>query len=246
MTDRTTSNKSYSQWGDDLLVLEYFSGHEGCTFLEAGANDPILLSQTYLLEQNGWSGALVEPVASCCERLNEVRQGSMIFQRALGAPEDVGILKLLIPDGATELAHEMGSEGNHEHSSKDGEIVEAEFITLNQVLQLAKIEHLNYLSLDLEGMEYRALRGLDFDKYQPDLIVIEDRLNHLKSHHYLRRMGYKLVRRNGSNNWYVPQDVDFKVSLLDRTKHFRKLYLSMPFRWFRKYSRQFRQRFRTN
>ena len=36
---------SYAQWGDDRLVLEYFAGRENCTFLKAGANGPVSLSQ---------------------------------------------------------------------------------------------------------------------------------------------------------------------------------------------------------
>ena len=230
---------SYAQWGDDRLVLEYFAGRENCTFLEAGANDPVSLSQTYLLEQHGWRGVLVEPVASCCERLRAVREGSQVFQNALGAPEDRGALRLFVPDGVTELtrACEAGDE------AMPGEHIEAEFMTLNEVLESAGLAHLTYLSLDLEGMEDRALRGLDFQRFQPELIIVEDRVEHLRTHRLLCAEGYKLVRRNGSNHWYVPNEVVFPVSLADRLQHFRKLYLSMPFRRLRGLLRQIRARF---
>jgi FkbM family methyltransferase len=229
MTASTTPKKSYAQWGDDLLVLQYFAGRKNCTFLEAGANDPISLSQTYLLEQNGWTGVLVEPVPSCCERLREVRSGSQVFQNALGAPEDRGMLKLLIPQGTTELAHELkaGQQANGD------EVVEAEFRTLNEILKTANIEKLTYLSLDLEGMEDRALKGLNFECHQPELIIVEDRVNHLRTHRLLKSNGYKLVRRNGSNNWYVPRTTPYAIPFADRLKLFSKLYLAMPFRWLR-------------
>jgi FkbM family methyltransferase len=241
MPEVQTYPKSYAQWGDDLLVLKFFSGRENCTFLEAGANDPEVLSQTFLLEKNGWTGVLVEPVPSCCQRLREVRTGSQVFQNALGAPEDRGLLQLVIPHGATELAHELKAG---EDSAGD-ETFEAEFRTLNEVLEAAGIQKLTYLSLDLEGMEDRALRGFDFGRYQPELIIVEDRVNHLRTHRLLKRNGYKLVRRNGSNNWYVPNATTFRVGLIDHMKHIRKLYVSMPFRWLRTLSRQFRQQFRT-
>lgn len=231
------SPNSYAQWGDDRLVLDYFRGREGCTFLEAGANDPIALSQTYLLEQNGWTGVLVEPVKSCCERLREVRTASQVFQNALGAPEDRGTLRLFVPGGVTELtrAYEDGDE------AAEGELIEAEFRTLTEILHEARIEQLTYLSLDLEGMEDRALRGLDFEVFSPELIVVEDRVEHLRTHRLLREKGYKLVWRNGSNNWYVPGSSDFPVSLKTRLSLFRKLYLSMPFRWLRSFLRRLRQ-----
>jgi len=228
----------HSQWGDDVLVLDYFSGRGECTFLEAGANDPVSLSQTYLLEQNGWTGVLVEPVASCCERLRAVRTGSRIFQNALGAPEDRGVLRLFVPDGVTELtrAYEVGDE------ALSGEHIEAEFMTLDEVLETAGLAHLTYLSLDLEGMEDRALLGLDFEKYRPELIIVEDRVEHLRTHRLLCSRGYKLVRRNGSNHWYVPKETAFPVTAGARLRLFRKLYLSMPFRWLRNRSRQIRNK----
>ena len=230
--------ESYAQWGDDRLVLDYFAGRDGCTFLEAGANDPISLSQTYLLEQNGWQGVLVEPVASCCERLRAVRTGSQVFQNALGAPEDRGTLRLFVPDGLTELtrAHEAGDE------DLVGEHIEAAFMTLNEVLNAAGLKQLTYLSLDLEGMEDRALLGLDFAKYRPELIIVEDRVEHLRTHRLLLSRGYRLVRRNGSNHWYLPKGAAFSVPVGERIRLFRKLYLSMPFRWLRNKSRQIRGR----
>lgn len=230
---------SYSQWGDDLLVWEYFGKSRDGVFLEAGANDPKELSQTYLLETQGWTGALVEPVPECCERLRAERPGSRVFQNALGAPDQRGLLRLSIPDGVTALAAGLPAGARPAVGER---VVEAEFITLNEVLAQAGITRLDYLSLDLEGMELEALKGLDFDTHAPRLIVVEDRLSHLRLHRFLTRAGYKLVKRNGSNNWYVPAASPFPVSAAMRLTMLRKLYLSMPFRWLRSASRRMRGR----
>lgn len=228
---------SYSQWGDDVLVWEYFGRSRTGVFLEAGANDPQVLSQTYLLEQQGWTGALVEPVPECCERLRAKRPGSKVFQNALGSPGQRGVLRLAIPDGRSELASGLAPDAQ---PGKDDRIIEARFITLDEVLEQAGIGRLDYLSLDLEGMELDALMGLDFARHGPRLVVVEDRLDNLSRHRFLRRTGYKLVRRIGSNNWYVPAAERFPVPAAMRLALLRKLYLSLPFRWFRTWSRRLR------
>lgn len=228
---------SHSQWGDDLLVWEYFGRKRDGVFLEAGANDPVHISQTYLLEQQGWTGALVEPVPECCDRLRPGRPGSRVFQNALGAPDQRGMLRLAIPDGLSALASGLtdGAQPN------PGErVIEAPFITLTEVLDQAGITRLDYLSLDLEGMELSALKGLDFSRHAPKLIIVEDRLDNLSRHRFLLRAGYKLVKRNGSNNWYIPSADPFPVSIGTRLRLFRKMYLSLPFRWFRGWSRRVR------
>ena len=48
----------------DELVWEFFGRRRAGFFLEVGANHPTQGSQTWLLEQNGWRGILVEPQAT--------------------------------------------------------------------------------------------------------------------------------------------------------------------------------------
>src|SRR5205085_11315571 len=60
---------SYSQYGEDVLLWHYFGEKKNGFFVEAGANHPTKCSQTWLFEQNGWKGILVEPIPRNCEVL---------------------------------------------------------------------------------------------------------------------------------------------------------------------------------
>lgn len=51
---------SYSQNGEDLIIVEYFKGIPG-NLLSIGENDGETLSNSRLLIENGWGGILVEP-----------------------------------------------------------------------------------------------------------------------------------------------------------------------------------------
>ena len=46
-------------------------------------------------------------------------------------------------------------------------------ITLTTILDQVEPEKINLLSLDVEGYELNALRGIDFEKYKPEVIVVE-------------------------------------------------------------------------
>ncbi len=229
--------ESYAQWGDDVLVWEHFGKKTDGVFLEAGANHPTSLSQTYLLEKRGWTGVLVEPVPECCEKLRAERPGSQVFQNALGSPEQRGKLKFSIPGGVSQLTSALTDD---QEVSAGDQVFEAELMTLTELLDAAGVSGLDFLSLDLEGMELEALQGLDFKRFKPALVIVEDRLDNLSRHHYLKGNGYKLVLRNGSNHWYVPVAHPFEVSAGTKLRLFRKLYLSMPFRRFRDFSRKLR------
>ena len=47
---------------ETLLVRAFFGDIKGY-FVEVGANEPRKRSQTWVLEQSGWTGVLVEPAA---------------------------------------------------------------------------------------------------------------------------------------------------------------------------------------
>jgi hypothetical protein len=82
-------------------------------------------------------------------------------------------------------------------------------------------------------MELQVLRGLSLKKYAPRLILLEDHRRNYTKHFYLRRHGYRLVKRTQLNNWYVPNDSPATVGLLntpaERWRLFRKMWLNAPF-----------------
>jgi len=64
--------KNYSQNGtEQKIILDYFSNREDGKFLEIGAFDPFLFSNTRALVEKGWTGVMVEPDRICFEKLKK-------------------------------------------------------------------------------------------------------------------------------------------------------------------------------
>lgn len=64
--------KNYSQNGTEQeVILDYFSNKKDGKFLEIGAFDPFLFSNTRALVEMGWSGVMVEPDKVCMDRLKK-------------------------------------------------------------------------------------------------------------------------------------------------------------------------------
>jgi len=104
-------------------------------------------------------------------------------------------------------------------------------VTLDRILGEAGKPEIDLLSVDVEGTELDVLRGLDFNRHRPKLILLEDKVQSLRKHRFMRALGYKLVRRTGFNNWYIPREHRFAgATLADRYELFRKMYLGLPFR----------------
>ena len=218
-------------------VWQYFGQRAQGIFVDVGANHPTEQSQTWFLELKGWSGVLIEPNSRLCQLLRAQRPASKTVQAACCAPEQVGEADLHI--GSSDAHSAINPQFDH---ALKGESERVKMRTLDSILAEAGISTVDFLSVDVEGMEIDVLKGCTLPKFQPRLMLIEDHLYDHRTHHYLRQQGYKLVRRTGYNNWYVPLFVPVSVFTLSTPSElirlFRKMWLSPPFNSFRRYLRR--------
>ena len=73
--------KSYSQIAQDKWVYEQLVLGRGITrgtFLDVGCNDPMSISNTYALEQLGWTGILMDSSNALCQKCREQRTSRVI------------------------------------------------------------------------------------------------------------------------------------------------------------------------
>jgi FkbM family methyltransferase len=222
------------------LKEEFFAGATHGFFVEVGAYDPEVLSQTFHLEQRGWSGVLVEPQPDCAARLKAQRK-ARVYAVACSSPANAGTtMRLHVADIFSSFAPELTTATTRSESAIDVPVM-----TLDAILADAGAPvPIDFLSIDIEGHEIPALDGFDLARWRPRLLLIEDLAMDLTLHRYLGRRGYRWVRRTGLNNWYVPADSAMRASLEGWLQFFRKYYLGRPFRHLREASRRVRLKLR--
>jgi FkbM family methyltransferase len=191
-------------------VREFFESKKGGTFVEVGANEPNpVRSQTYHLENKlNWSGVLAEPIDYLYERNRRESQNATTVNVACTSPEKTGVLTLYIPAEKSEEIHGHAAlEMEIDHAEKRKvRVRQVRAVTLDAILHSEDIKNVDLLSIDVEGTELDVLKGFSIDNFKLKLILLEDRLVYLNKHRYLRRYGYRLIKRTGFNSWYVPKE----------------------------------------
>jgi FkbM family methyltransferase len=216
------------------LVLRFFAGHPDGYFVEVGANHPTGGSQSWPLEQRGWRGMLVEPLPELHAALGAARPRSVAIQAACGSPAQRGRMQLHVPGDNTGFA--TLARNVDDHDVEYTRSVDVDVKTLDELLEAQNVTQVDFVSVDTEGTELDVLRGFNLAKYRPRLLLIEDKLQDLSKVNYLAAQGYRLARRTCLNNWFVPTDVTLADSSFgERMKLFRKVYLGLPFRQFRRW-----------
>jgi hypothetical protein len=120
------------------------------------------------------------------------------------------------PDSTVEF---FVGEGNHLVSSSSRAFVEAAgasgkvrmipTTTLDALLAQAKIERIDFLTMDIELSEPGALAGFDIDRFRPELVCIEGHLEvRQQILDYFARHGYVLIgkymRADAYNLYFKP------------------------------------------
>jgi FkbM family methyltransferase len=219
------------------LVREFFGGARSGYFVEVGANRPRQESQTWHLEQLGWSGVLVEPQPNLAEDLRRVRSAK-VFAVACSSPENAGqCLRLHVAGALSSLDRDRMAPG-----AEPERVIEVSARTLDEILTEARTPvGFDFLSVDVEGHELEVLSGFDFARWRPRLVLLEDHVGNLARHRFLKNAGYRLIRRFENNGWYVPRDAAATVRPRERWDIVRKYYLGLPFRMARNMSRRTRR-----
>ena len=149
-------------------------------FVEAGGYDGFMESNTYYLERlRGWRGLLVEPMEGLCQVARKLRTRSIVVQAALMADTDCRETIEIHWGGAMSTApgalppHLEKDHLKHAGRFADLGLVRVPARTLSSILDEIGAPQVDFLSLDVEGMEMPALLGLDLRRHRPGMILVE-------------------------------------------------------------------------
>jgi FkbM family methyltransferase len=223
---------------ENPLKEEFFAHARSGFFVEVGANDPEQWSQSFHLEQLGWHGIVVEPQPQLAELLRQ-RRKAKVYAVACSTPENSGRrMTLHLAGGHSSFDPMLKVAAARSEGS-----IEVPLKTLDEILiESDAPSPIDLLAIDVEGHEVEVLRGFDFARWRPRLILLEDHVLDMRLHRFMRSQGYKWIRRTDINSWYVPSNSPLRVGMLGRWQFIRKYYLGTPFRRLREALRRLRAR----
>jgi FkbM family methyltransferase len=223
----------YSQHGEDFLLWNFFGYESKGFFVDVGAFDGIHLSNTYSLEEQGWSGICIEPHPKYFPFCKKTRKNSICLAIACVGEEGVkqvdfnieesGLYSGISRDDAAEISYYYKHGWGIDFPGFRRITVPA--MTLNRILDkyLPSGSEIDVISIDVEGTELDVLRGLDLDRFKPRILLIEAAKDEAEGviSSYLNRFGYIKGRELRINKFYVRELAD-----ADRLEAIHVQYLS--------------------
>ena len=178
----------YSQFAEEWIIRDFFQDRRGGVFVDVGANHYRDSSTTYYLEKNlGWSGLAIEPLAQFEADYKTHRPKTRFLPFFVSDVSD-NVAKLYVLDEHTVVS--SSDKAFTERTGANPREMTVPTITLNDLLPRHGIEKFDFLSMDIELSEPKALAGFDLRRFSPELVCIE-------AHSEVRQFILDYFARNG-------------------------------------------------
>ena len=167
--------ESYSQEGEDMILRRLFEKQEIGFYIDVGAHHPKRFSNTYFFYKKGWHGINIDAMPDSMKAFNKSRPRDINIEKPISDKKELLTYYAFNEPALNGFSKELSQSRDGLEHYKIIFKKEIETSTLTEVLDNCLIEgnKISFLSIDVEGLDFKVLKSLDFIKYRPQVILIE-------------------------------------------------------------------------
>jgi FkbM family methyltransferase len=167
-------NRSYAQAGEDRIASHVLHSIriDDPSYLDLGAHHPTRLSNTYLFYLRGCSGVCVEADPELLRHIRRRRIRDTCLNAAI-APEDGSVAFHVMDATSLSTISDSSVEGYRHMGRRVTRTVEVPALSPATLLERYLDSTPNLVSLDVEGTDQQVLSAWDFERFRPEVFIVE-------------------------------------------------------------------------
>jgi len=191
------SKKNYSVFGEDKFIERYFRNKPKGFYIDVGCYHPLDGNNTQLLYKKGWNGINLDINYYSIELFNFLRKGDINIHSGISNKKNRLTMYYRKEINMLNTLDEKIAKMNFRNGYKKKNI---QVNTLNYFISkyFKKLDMIDFMNIDVEGVELNVLKSLNFKIYKPKLICVEI--------HNIKKMfdtNYKYLKTNSIYNFLV-------------------------------------------
>lgn len=199
---------SCSQFGEDMIIRHLLADVRTGFYVDIGAHHPVYYSNTYHFYCSGWRGINVDALPGSMEVFNLLRPRDINVEACVDAVPGRTLEFFLFDSPALNTVSRKDADRVIQASA--GHLAASQTLsttTLDELLDrhLPPGQRIDFLTIDVEGLDEVILRSHDFARHHPRVLVFERKegiptdlgRDPLVAH--LRTNGYDLVAFTGAS-----------------------------------------------
>jgi FkbM family methyltransferase len=212
-----------SEHNEEWILREALQDRRDGVFVDVGASHFQDNSNTYFLEkERGWSGIAIDPIESFAADYATHRPRTR-FVPLFVSDRSHALVKFFVNPN-----HTLVSSSHAEFTQRWGRDVSAtdvRTITLDDLLAELGVTKVDFLNMDIELSEPKALAGFSIQKFRPSLVCIEAHPEVRQAIlDYFARNAYVPIARylhvDEQNLWFKPVEIESgkRLSVADKAE----------------------------
>lgn len=208
------ATQSFSQEGEDMILKRLFENQHNGFYVDVGAHHPKRFSNTYFFYLQGWRGINIDAMPDSMKAFKKFRPRDINIEKPVADKKQVltyyAFNEPALNGFSKELSEKRNGIGNYFIKfTKD-----IETATLDEILDsnLPLKQQIDFLSIDVEGLDFMVLKSNNFEKYKPKVILIEileSSLSEIKDNEiakYLNQLGYSIYAKAVNTVFFMHHD----------------------------------------
>ena len=195
-------NIYFSQEGEDVILRRIFEDQKNGFYIDIGAHHPKRFSNTYYFYDRGWEGINIDATPGSMKIFQKFRPRDINLEIAISEKEQLLTYFMFNEPALNSFSKSLSDKRQNEKCYIEKTISIPSF-PLSTILDkhLPPEQIINFLSVDVEGLDLQVLTSNDWNKYRPKVVLAEvlgASLNTIKQdpvYKYLTNQGYILFSK---------------------------------------------------
>ena len=201
---------SYSQSGEDLILASILCHITKGFYVDIGANNPFIQSNTHYFYKQGWQGINIDALPGGMMKFHEVRRRDINLEIAISDKEETLQYYMFSSSFFNTFSSEAALK-----SKKVSNFIGTKNIQTNKLIDIFQkyiVSEIDFMSVDVEEKELQVLQSNDWSKYRPKIIVLEYSAIGLPSikntpvYNMMISSGYSLFCNTSTNVFYLENE----------------------------------------
>ncbi len=168
------NRRQYSQWGEDKFISEYFKEKKEGIYLDIGCFHPFMYSNTCLLNKKGWRGINLDINPTSIDLFNISRPKDINLCTTISEQKKIFDIYYDDPFSPMNTLDKEFYKSLKNKSLKEAKKLTVESKSIKEILDISKIkQNIDFINIDVEGMDYKILKDINLNQLKPALISIE-------------------------------------------------------------------------
>ena len=203
--------KSWSQEGEDFVLFKLFDGKDNGFYIDVGAHHPLRFSNTYKFYKLGWRGINIDAMPDSMDQFKNIRPRDINIEKPISDRKQILTYYAFNEPAYNSFSKELADKRIKQENCFIEFTKDIETNTLEDILDkyLPSNQLIDFLTIDVEGLDFQVIKSNNFEKYRPNIILIEILdsnfydVENSKISNYLKKFDYSIFAKTVNTVFFI-------------------------------------------